>query len=71
MSSQEGQSARKKETHGKVSIDEMESLLEITKGHEDKNMKYAFYLGFILGSEKGQGKHERLRAILRQKRLWG
>ena len=68
---QEGQSARKKEKHVKVSLDEMEGLLEITKGRKDKDLKYAFYLGFILGSEKGQGKHKRLRSILRQKRLWG
>ena len=54
---------------GKVSIEEASELIARTKGRENKNRKYAFYLGFVLGDKGKKDKHEKLRAILSQKRF--
>ena len=75
MTGKEGQ-ARKR---GKVSFEEAERLIGsvdmaqrkgIRQRTETHNLRYVFWLGFLLGDSKSGGKHERLRAVLKQERFW-
>ena len=52
------------------SPDELSAILKATRGRENKNNKYVFYLGFNLGASKKKDKVAELRAILAQKRFW-